>query len=83
MDENKRQKLFEIDYTINPACGMCVHSKIDGGEDFGVCNKHEYKHLKHIGSPRKLSILRYGSCPDYTQAADYERYMHGFKEFVK
>ena len=83
MDENKRLKLVEIGYEIKPSCGMCLHAKIEDDEDFGTCNKHEYKHLKHIGSPRKLSILRYGNCPQYEPVLAFANYIHGFKEFLK
>jgi hypothetical protein len=82
MDANKRLKLLEIGYEIKPACGMCVHANFRD-EDFGTCNKVTYQHFKHVGSPRPLSILRYGSCPQYQPALSYETYIHGFKEFLK
>lgn len=83
MDENKRLKLIEIGYEIKPSCGMCVHSDIRDDDDFGDCNEHSYVHRKHSQGQKPLSILRYGSCPQYQPVLSYENYIHGFKEFVK
>jgi len=66
MDENKRQKLHDIGYTIAPCCGICANGFIKSGTDWGVCTvkAHEYEHLKHTDSRRALSIHRLGCCGD-------------------
>lgn len=80
MDQNKINKLQEIDYQIAPTCGTCRHFKQFDDMDFGECGEHVYTHLKHTGGKRKLSVVRYGSC-DYYEQGDVE-FLHGFKEFL-
>lgn len=80
MDNNKLQKLKEIDYSIKPSCGTCNHFQQHEDAHFGECDEHNYTHLKHSGGKRKLSVVMYGSCPNY-EAGDLS-YLHGFREFV-
>ena len=81
MDENKRLKLVEIKYEVQRCCGMCVHGDFDGN-DFGVCFKHSYQHLKHTGDNRDLSVFKYGSCPDFKMTGQAKTYMHAYTEFL-
>lgn len=83
MDANKAQVLRDIGYEIGPSCGTCKHSDIGFDEDFGTCDIHEYVHLKHSGTPRKLSVYQYGRCPKFERADFVEQRIHGFKEFVR
>ena len=84
MDANKLKKLQDIDYTIVPTCGTCVHSFFsNSNSDWGVCVKHYYKHEKHTGDSRKLSINRSGSCGQYTLCENKEYEMLHYREFMK
>ena len=65
MDENKTGKLREIEYTIRKTCNNCRYSFFIG-DNWGVCKKHTYYHLKHK-EIRKLSINRYGYCKDWEE----------------
>ena len=62
MDENKRQKLHDIDYSILPCCNFCGHALFKRGTPWGTCAKHTYEHRKHSDSTRQLSIHRFGCC---------------------
>lgn len=65
MDDNKLQELEDCGYRIKPCCGFCIHSKFANADQlFGTCTKMHYKHLKHTGEERELSIHRYGICKD-------------------
>lgn len=64
MDENKDKQLAEISYKVHRTCGQCKHFK-PGHGDFGTCNLFKYKHLKHTGEERQLSVNRYGSCSKF------------------
>lgn len=83
MDANKAEVLREIDYTINPSCGLCLFASIKRGEDWGVCMTTTYQHLKHTGPPANLSIHRHGSCKSFQPKADIAADLHGFIEFLK
>lgn len=62
MDENKLQKLIDVEYTVRNCCGNCVYGNIMNGKEFGLCDLLEYDHLKHTMGNRSLSINRYGLC---------------------
>ncbi|MBV9125668.1 MAG: hypothetical protein JO112_20145 [Planctomycetes bacterium] len=83
MDANKAQRLRDIGYEIGPTCGTCKHGLFAAEDDFGTCRVNEYVHLKHTGSPRKLSIFQHGRCPKFERASWVEEQVHGFKEFLK
>ena len=77
MDENKRIKLLNIDYHVRPCCAMCRHAEFKPGrlgirwlQRWGSCQLHEYKHLKHTGPPKKLSINLFGHCHDFSLNKD-------------
>lgn len=84
MDENKRNKLTQINYKIKPCCGMCVHSSIPSSGHWGTCNIHQYDHLKHSGgnksSQRDLSIHAFGYCSDFKHNTSLDYTLHGFSE---
>jgi len=61
MDLNKLDKLKEIDYEINPCCGLCIHGKFRMETDWGTCDAHNYEHLKHEREC-ELSINKFGFC---------------------
>lgn len=63
-DVNKFKKLRDINYTIR-ACAVCIHGDFYHKQDWGTCSKHLYKHAKHTGDLRGVSIVRYGSCSDF------------------
>lgn len=63
-DLNKFAKLREINYTIPVTCGLCVSGEFPDRGDWGTCKKHQYRHLKHSGEDRGLSIHRIGYCDD-------------------
>jgi len=66
-DPAKFEKLRKIGYAIPIACGLCKHSRwsLSSGSGFGwgTCSLHQYKHGKHTGSPREVSIVTTGTCP--------------------
>lgn len=63
MDANKLQVLNDIGYKIRETCGTCRDFQVFTKSDFGTCSYHEYKHLKHTGEPRQLSVHQHGYCP--------------------
>jgi len=65
MDANKLEVLKAVGYQVGPACGLCVHGRFAPGQDFGTCALHTYRHLKHSGPGRELSVNRLGHCPDF------------------
>ena len=81
MDKNKLQELRDIGFVIKRTCKSCSHSLISQNDCWGVCLKHKYKHLKHTGDPRSLSIHETGCCGDYDMK---EYWMYGgFEEFLE
>lgn len=82
MDENKRQKLKEIEYGINECCGLCVHGKFRGTM-FGDCLLHSYQHLKHSAESKDLSINVYGHCKNFEFNKKLEGQLHKFIEFMR
>lgn len=69
MDQNKRLKLVEVGYRINPSCGTCSFGSFARTLDFGECRRHLYEHAKHVGPPRFLSVHRAGSCTSFKQGS--------------
>ena len=62
-DENKFAKLKEIGYAIPMTCALCEHSNFPSPRaPWGTCRLHQYKHLKHTGPERGVSIHRGGCC---------------------
>lgn len=82
MDQNKAEVLRQIGYNVRPCCGLCRYAEVsDGG--WGVCLKHKYKHLKHTGEERYLSINIYGSCPFFELSDMAPEVLGKFMEFVE
>lgn len=84
MDANKLKKLEDIDYTIEPCCGLCEAAVFSNDNtDWGVCVRHYYKHQKHTEEPRMLSINRYGSCSSFSIKEQKQSSMKHFEKFIK
>lgn len=84
MDANKLEKLSEIGYTLQPSCGLCAHSFFsNANSDWGVCVKFFYKHKKHTGEPRQLSIHRSGCCPNFLISEQKEKDIAHYEQFLK
>lgn len=80
MDQNKLEKLREIEYTIQKTCILCCFSTFLSDE-WGTCSCHKYEHVKHSGSVRLLSINKAGGCENFTL-----KRIHGlgkYDEFLK
>lgn len=82
MDNNKEQKLKDIGYKIYKTCGLCKHAKFNDGSQFGVCTLFKYRHLKHTGEERELSVHVSGGCSSFTLNTDKEVYLHAYKQFL-
>lgn len=87
MDDNKLNKLREIEYTIRKSCGECEHGAFNGNNSWGTCVIHRYSHKKHDGggkgSDRELSIYQHGACEDFVRNTFYELATEHFKEFYE
>lgn len=70
MDSNKKCRLDEIGYKIQPCCAICQHSKFISHSAFGLCmlSDHKYTHLKHSGEDRNLSVNIFGWCPKFASS---------------
>jgi hypothetical protein len=62
MDGNKFQKLIDVGYRIQDVCAFCKHSDLTEKDCWGTCKKHQYKHRKHSGDDRDMSINAFGKC---------------------
>lgn len=82
MDADKARVLREIDYEINPCCGLCQHATFYDSF-WGTCNINQYQHEKHTGEKRQLSINAAGVCPKFEALESAIEALHGYKEFVK
>jgi len=80
MDLNKLEVLKSVDYTMFKCCKFCKHSKLK--DDWGVCSIFTYKHLKHTGEERQLSINAHGGCNKFEILDDMSS-IHGFLELLK
>lgn len=69
MDSNKLNKLKDIKYRIQDCCGTCVYANLSP-DGWGTCMKHIYKHQKHSGEERQVSIHQYGVCVDFKLVDD-------------
>ena len=87
MDDNKLEKLREIDYTIHKCCGLCDHGEFKGTNWWGTCKLHDYDHKKHEGggkgSNRELSITIFGYCDEYQQGVSAMISIAHYKEFYE
>ena len=84
MDENKLEKLKEIEYNITKTCGICAYSSFrSAGGDWGLCEKHIYEHMKHSKAVRYLSIYRGGICNGFRLNPKSMEQLGKYKEFLK
>jgi hypothetical protein len=83
MDQSKLKTLRVIGYQVRATCGLCRHASVSG--EWGTCDRrdNEYRHEKHVGEPRKLSIHRSGWCSKFEPRGDVEVHLHGFAEFME
>lgn len=82
-DENKFAKLEEVNYTIRPCCFLCKHGTFYTFALWGTCAKHTYKHKKHTGNDRQMSINIIRSCDDYDGDDNKINELGNFVEFYK
>lgn len=82
MDVNKEKKLSEIEYSIQECCGLCkyAHISLDG---WGICNLHKYKHAKHTGEERQLSINQFGYCAKFVLDEYKTHDLHAYSKFLQ
>lgn len=83
MDENKLDKLKQIQYEILPTCHNCKHFKQLSDKFFGECCAYKYQHKKHTGAERQLSVYLGGHCPTHQWANEDMMMLHSFKQFIK
>jgi hypothetical protein len=84
MDANKLQVLRDLPYKVQPVCGLCVHGVFPTpNNDWGTCGVQQYEHKKHTGPARQLSIVKYGSCPNFEQDHAKTFQLGTFEEFLK
>lgn len=83
MDANKLVVLRDINYKVQPHCGICVHADLSM-DGWGYCNLHTYQHGKHSEHTSRLSIHRAGSCGSFEldQVATSRLGLHAFAEFL-
>jgi len=84
-DDNKFQKLREIEYTITPACVFCIHGDFPSTSIWGKCRKHRYQHLKHDNPDegRGVSIITTGTCPDVELDPGWVSQFGAHQEFLE
>ena len=62
MDLHKVDELERLGYEIPACCGLCQFGTFVADRLWGMCDLHQYAHLKHTGPDRKLSVHRFGCC---------------------
>jgi hypothetical protein len=82
MDENKFNKLKEINYKINKCCYLCKHCN-NKNNLFSTCKLFKYEHLKHSDSYRELSISILGICDNFEYDIINDINLHKFKDLIK
>lgn len=81
MDENKAQKLRDLNYRILRTCSNCKFGNFKGREEWSTCRKHYYRHKKHTESVRDLSIHKSGYCTEHEWSNGFDVGL--YKEFVE
>lgn len=79
MDKNKLKVLREAEYIIPKQCDLCVHGQFTNNSPFGTCAVRTYKHEKHSGPERQLSIYKGGGCRKLFQLKDN----HGLGDWIE
>lgn len=85
MDNTKLMILRGINYTFPPTCGRCRFSSFQpplGKTMWGTCGLHKYKHEKHTGEERELSIHLLGGCDAFESRPEIEAELYAFTEFL-
>ena len=82
MDANKLDKLRELGYKVKNTCGLCQHSNLARGSDWGTCELISYAHMKHSNSRRQLSIHRSGNCPNFKMDKNKYIILQPYQEFT-
>lgn len=86
MDKNKLKVLREIGYTFPKTCGLCRHGEFRDYHGnlplWGTCAIQKYKHEKHTGEDRRLSVHLLGGCEAFKPVANAEESLEGFAEFL-
>jgi hypothetical protein len=84
MDKNKLKVLQSVNYKIQNCCSFCTHSRINEMRSiWGTCKKHTYKHLKHTGEEREMSINAYGTCENFERADGLDSLLGSFTQFER
>lgn len=84
MDANKLQVLRDIPYEVRKVCGLCAHGIFPTpNNDWGTCGVQQYEHKKHTGPARQLSIVKYGSCPNFETDPIKVGQLALFQEFLE
>lgn len=82
MDRRKLKVLREIGYTFPATCGVCAFVRPGQDGTWGTCAIHTYKHEKHTGAERELSVSLFGGCDAFQPKPDLEDKLQGFAEFL-
>ena len=64
MDKNKEHLLWDVGYIIRRTCFNCRNAHLSPS-GWGTCTIHFYRHEKHTGPPRLMSIHETGYCPKH------------------
>jgi hypothetical protein len=85
MDENKLQKLKDVDYTVKRVCGNCrfFSGEKHESKNFSTCIQHTYEHQKHTESKRYLSVHVTGYCEKHVWCQQVVGFMHAFAQFME
>ncbi len=69
-DANKLQVLRDAGFKIREVCGGCSHYRTNQwSREWGGCAKAQYRHQKHSGDERDVSVPFNGWCPSYSEDA--------------
>lgn len=86
MDKKKLKVLRDIAYTFPMTCGLCSHGQFQAYHGnmplWGTCRVHTYKHDKHTGDERQLSVHLLGGCGDFQPTDNAAKSLEGFAEFL-
>lgn len=84
MDANKLEVLRELPYSVRKVCSLCRHGVFPNpSTDWGTCSEQEYEHKKHTGSPRQLSIVRFGNCSRFELSPRLVATLGAYQEFLE
>lgn len=81
MDPNKVKRLRDIGYKLQPCCQLCKSGMFSAKSQWGECRKIKYKHQKHSGPQRLLSIHASGLCIRFAKNEELALRMQHYAEF--